>query len=251
MHSRRQRRRRAGALKAILISLGVIFGLMILSCAGCLTLMYFKSKPFMAEVFRDMATAPLASKQLPDGQRQRITANVDRVMNGVKDGQINLIQVTAMIGELSNGTFADLTVIELGRSQIAALLRQDEKRWEEASLVIDRFARGVSEGRISQSRIDSALRHISQSDEQGDREAKQSLTEVEAEDFLEAALKEADRARIPNERFQVDLAGELQRSIDKVLVGGAGTASAPAEDRPPKEAEPEIEPEATDAEPAS
>jgi len=44
---------------------------------------------------------------------------------------------------------------------------------------------------------------------------KQSLSETEAEDFLEAAVKEVDRAKIAEKPKPVDLADELQKAIDK------------------------------------
>ena len=230
MYSRHRDLRRAGALKVLLIVLGVIFGGSILICAGCLTLAYFKGKPLAAEVFRQMAVVPLDAGELPQEQKDRIRANVDRVVNGVKTGQIGYVQLGEMMSNLSEGPYFNLAIIELARGQVATLLKPEEKRWKEATRVIDRFERGVYEGRIPASRIDTVLSHVSAASSEGNREAKSSLTEVEAEDFLEAALKEANRAKIPDEPFHVDLAGELQRCIDKVLVGG-GTTSGPARER--------------------
>jgi len=68
----------------------------ILICAGCLTFAYFKGKPLMteasAEAFRQMAAVPLESDQLPQGQKDRINASIDRVVNGVKANEIGLFR---------------------------------------------------------------------------------------------------------------------------------------------------------------
>jgi hypothetical protein len=224
--------RRAGALKTLLIVLGVLFGGIILVCAGCLTLAYFKTKPLAAELFRMMATAPLESTQLPQAQKDRIQACVDRVMKGVTANKISLVQLGTIMQGLETGPYGDLTIIELTRGRIAGLLQQDEKRWKDASLTIDRFARGVEEGRIPRDRVDRVLGSVSGKDESGGREAKEALTEVEAEEFLELALKEADRVEIPSEPHQADLAGELERVVNRVMGGGTPSSSPADSDGP-------------------
>jgi hypothetical protein len=245
MNSQPHDLRRAGALKVLLIVLGVIFGGFILICAGCLTFAYFKGKPLVAEGFRQVAAIPLDSDQLSQDQRDRLNANIDRVMNGVKTNQISIVQLGTIIGELSSSSYPDLAVIEVARGRVAALLGQDDKRWKEASRVIDRFARGVSEGRINRDRIDHVLNSVSEVDPSNGRRAKQSLTEVEAEDFLEAASKEVERAGVPDEPYSVDLAGELGKIIDRGLAGG-GTTSAPTESRRPKTVPPRVKPKASE-----
>jgi len=244
MNSQARDLRRAGALKVLLIVLGVIFGGCILICAGCLTFAYFKGKPFMADVFRQVAAVPLDSDRLPQEQKDRIQASIDRVVSGVKANQIGYVKLAEIMDKLSTGPYANLAMIELARSRIAVLLDQDQKRWEEASLVIDRLARGVSEGRIAGERLERVLAHVTQTGTQVAREVKPSLTEVEAEDFLEAAGKEVERAKIPSEPYQVDLAGELQKAIDKVLGGSAATSTPAATgDDEAAPSEPESEPE--------
>ncbi len=219
--------RRAGALKVVLIILGVLFAGCILVCAGCFALLYYKGKPIMVEAFRQELAAPLDSTRLPDTQKKRIQACIDRLMAEVKDGKKGLTELTLIATELDSGPYDELTLLELARDRIAGLLEDDEARWKSASLVIDRFARGIAEGRIAEERVDRVLDSLTDKSDPTSPKIKRSLTEVEAEDFLEAAAKEADRARIPDEPYEVDLAGELEKVVNKVL--GGGTASAPAE----------------------
>jgi hypothetical protein len=231
--------RRGGALKVILIILGVIFAGFILVCAGCLTLGYYKGKPMMAEAIRQTMAAPLDSSRLPEAQKKRIQACIDRFMGAVKEGKSGLVEITTIAGELDAGPYDELTLLELARDRIAGLLEEEETRWKDASQVIDRLARGIAEGRIAEERVDRVLDSLTDKSDPMGPKIKQSLTEVEAEDFLEAAAKEADRAKIPDEPYKVDLAGELEKVVDKVLGGGASSAPAEAEAT-------EAEPEATD-----
>ena len=228
--------RRAGALKVILIILGVIFAGFILVCAGCLTLGYYKGKPMMAEAIRQTMAAPLDSTRLPETQKKRIQACIDRFMGAVKEGKSGLVDLTTIAGELEGGPYNELALLELTRDRIAGLLEGDEARWKDASQVIDRFARGIAEGRITLERANRVLGSVTDESDPMGPKIKQSLTEVDAEDFLEAAAKEADRARIPDEPYAVDLAGELEKVVNKVLGGGASSAPAEAD---ATEAEPE------------
>ncbi len=230
--------RRAGALKVILIILGVIFAGFILVCAGCLTLAYYKGKPMMVEAFRQEMAAPLDSARLPETQKKRIQACIDRVMGEVKDGKRGLTDLTMIATELDSGPYDELTLLELTRDRIGGLLEEDEPRWKNASRVIDRFARGIAEGRIAEDRVDRVLDSVTDKSDPTGPKVKRSLTEVEAEDFLEAAAKEADRAKIPDEPYKVDLAGELEKVVNKVLGGGASSSPAEADGA-------EAEPEAT------
>lgn len=231
MHSHPRNLRRAGAIKVLLIVLGAIFSGFILICAGCFTLAYLKGKPLFAEGIRMTAAMPLESSELPQEQKERIQACIDRFMTAVDNGKISVIQLGAIGEEMKSGRYYTHSLIEVARSQIAGLLQHDAKRWRDASLVIDRFARGVQQGRIGRDRLSRVLDHVTTKDEQGEWKSKTDLTEVEAEDFLETALEEADRAEIPNEPYQVDLAGELERILNKVL-GGAPSGSPAESDGP-------------------
>ncbi|NLE59775.1 MAG: hypothetical protein GX616_15565 [Planctomycetes bacterium] len=223
--------RRAGAIKVLLIVLGAIFAGFILICAGCLTLAYFKTKPLVAEGIRNTAATPLDSTELSQAQRDRIQACIDRIMTAVDNNKINVTQLGVIGEEMKSGRYHSLSLIEVARSRIAGLLQHDAKRSEDASSVIDRLARGVQQGRIGRDRLARVLDIVTTSNEVGDRASKTELTEVEAEDFLEAALKEVDRAEIPNEPYQVDLAGELEKILNKVL-GGAPSGSPAESDGP-------------------
>jgi len=153
-------------------------------------------------------------------------------VTAVDNNKINVIQLGVIGEEMKSGRYHSLSLIEVARSRIAGLLQHDAKRSEDASSVIDRLARGVQQGRIGRDQLARVLDIVTTSDEVGDRASKTELTEVEAEDFLEAALKEVDRAEIPNEPYQVDLAGELERVLNKVL--GSASSGSPAESDGPE-----------------
>jgi len=78
--------------------------------------------------FRQIAAVPLDSDRLPQDQKDRINANIDRVVSGGQDESNRLLQVTQIIDKLSTGPYSDLVVIELTKSRIALLLDQDQKR---------------------------------------------------------------------------------------------------------------------------
>lgn len=231
MHSHPRNLRRAGAIKVLLIVLGVIFAGFILICAAYFTLTYFKGKPLVAEGIRNTAATPLDSTELSQAQRDRIQACIDRLMTAVDNNKINVIQLGVIGEEMKSGRYYSLSLIEMARSRVAGLLQHDTKRSEDASAVINRLARGVQQGRIGRDQLARVLDIVTTSNEVGDRAPKTELTEVEAEDFLEAALKEVDRAEIANEPYQVDLAGELERILNKVL-GGAPSGSPAESDGP-------------------
>jgi hypothetical protein len=95
-------------------------------------------------------------------------------------------------------------------------------------LSLQRFARGVFEKSIPTSAIDEVTGPISTKDAQGHTQFKQQLTTEELEEFIAAAKARADSAKVPNEPFQINVADELDKAIDKAMANG-GAATTPSD----------------------
>lgn len=51
----------------------------------------------------------------------------------------------------------------------------------------------------------------------GSEQLKERLTDAELKAFLEKAKEKADAANVPDEPFEVNIADELEKAIDKAL----------------------------------
>lgn len=215
-------RHKGAASKGVLVVLAVSLGCVLLVGVGYLT--SGKRSPAKAamERFRAIAETPLESTRISQSEKDRIKASVERVAAAVKAGELNSERLGTMNQELMTGPYLSLAIVAVAQGQIADLLKADDGRAQDASMVIDHFARGILEGFIPEGRIAPVLNPVSVENERSVRRAKPSLTEVEAENFLEAALKEIERVEIPGEPTKINLADLIEKVVDKAL----GTASS-------------------------
>lgn len=211
--------RRSGCLKAV--------------ATGCLTLavlvavlgfVVFRSiRGISTELVRKQVVRRVEDSGLPKEQQAGLVRQVNRVAAEFRRGRLTVEDVQRMAHELAEGPVISLAWLVVAELRYLNPSDLDEEEKQEASLAIQRFARGVSEGRIPRDDVREAINRITwASPETGERRMKESLSVEELREFLRAVENAADAAGVPKEPFQADVAAEARKVVDRFLDGDGG-----------------------------
>lgn len=214
--------RRAGALKVLLI----IFFVMVLVCAGLVTLAIMNGRSLLAWMISKPLKALVQQCSLPDDQKTRLTASLDGLIADFQNERVSIAQLSGIFQELAEEPFIDLVLIEIVRNEAVQSGHFSDQDLGDLSLSLDRLQRGIIEGILDSDAVKATMDCVSTAQPDGARQLKQPLMPADIKRLVAEATKQADRAGIPRERYLADIAGEVKRVMDRQL--GKGTSTAPA-----------------------
>lgn len=207
--------RRGGFLTGCLIALAVLVVLLLI--ASWLVSKYWKG--WTAAGVKAVTEKVVAESGLPDDQKSQIQAEVQKLADDFKDGKLTLDQLTQIMREISDGPLIALAGVQFARQKYIEPSDMTPAEKAAANLAVQRFARGVHEKKITpaQGAIDDAIKPISTLDPRGRRKLKDKVTREELDQFIGNVKAKADEAKIPEEPFELNIATELKKAIDKAL----------------------------------
>jgi len=223
-------RRGPSALKVI----GLIFLVLILVCGGVVTVVAWNFKAWTASFARSALVTEIRNSSLSEDQKTRIIADIHRLSDAFEAGDLGFTQLGSTMQQLAEGPFFDLIIIDAVRAQYNTTVETDDKERDRAMRLFDRFQRGIVEETISDDEVDEILSLVT--DEEDDqREQKENLTEAELEAFVAAMREQVDAANVPDEPYEVDFAGELEKVTTELLGPADKTESDPTSATQPEE----------------
>lgn len=211
--SRRTDPRRGGFLKGCLIALAVMAVIGIL--VGIYVAMHLKT--WAAQAAKAVARSAVEQSQLSDDQKKRIVARIDSLADDFESDKITMEQMAQVFEEIGKSPLLHVAMVKAAEEKYIkpSALSAEEKAAGVRSL--ERLARGVHENSIPQEALQEVLDPIEATDANGQKQLKEQVTTDELKAFLAAAKKRADDAKVPDEAFTVDVAGELEKAIDRAL----------------------------------
>jgi len=170
--------------------------------------------------------------ELDDQAKQDIKVQMDRLLKEYRAGNISNERFLEGLEELGDSPiFLLLMSYAAMESYIAPSgLSDDEKA--DAKLVFQRVARGTFEKKIKADDLEQAFSYISEKDFNGNRQVKNNVPDEDLRSLVKECRRVADEAGIPNEPYQVDVAAEVKRIVDRAL------GIVPAEESEPQTVEP-------------
>lgn len=214
--------RRAGALKVLLI----IFFVMVLVCAGLVTLAIMNGRSLLAWMVSKPLNTLVQQCSLSADQKTRLTVSLDGLIADFENERVSIAQLGAIFQELAEEPFIDLVLIEIVRNEATQSGHFSDQELADLSLSLDRLQRGIIEGTLDSDAVKATMDCVSTAQPDGVRELKQPVMRADIKKLVAEATKQADRAGIPRERYQADIAGEVKRVIDRQLGKAASTAPA-------------------------
>lgn len=204
---------------------------MVLICGGLVTYVAYNFHRWTAGWVRGPLVTMVDDLDLPAEQKISIKQNLNRVADAFQERRISYTQFTTIFEKLADGPFFDLVVVEAARHQYGVLHPQMDAEREETMLVLDRLARGISEGTIPREQLEKLRRLVQDLNEEQDDGSK-AVTEAELKSFIDAARKVVEAANIPAEPFTPDFAAEIDKAVSTVIgpasIDRPATQTAPA-----------------------
>lgn len=202
---------RGSLLKGCLIVLAILVTLA--AAAGIYVAMKWKS--WAASAAKSAARSAIQSSQLSEDQKQRIVARIDSLADDFESGNVTVEQVIAVFEEIMKSPLLQVAMVYAAKEMyiVPSALSDEEKAAGVRSL--ERFARGIYEKKIANEALSEVTAPITTTNAQGQKQLKEKVTTEELKEFLAVAKKKANDAGIPDEKFDVDIAAELEKAIDK------------------------------------
>ena len=232
--------RRGGVIAGCLIALGVL--LVILVIVGIIVAVNWRS--WTSRGLHSLVQTGVSSSAMPAEEQSEVMAVVDKFTAQFEAGDVSARQFGNVFKELAESPIIPaMIVMSVEADYITKSTLGDEEK-ATGSKDLSRFVRGVYDGSISQTKIDDVTEPIHAAMGASNKIAVHSgnvnielkrpedVTPEELRQFLANAKAEADKAGVPDERFEIDWSDELQKVIDRA------TGRAPTQPEPPAEEQP-------------
>jgi hypothetical protein len=194
--------RTGGVLKVVLIVLALLAAIGI--ALGVWIAMSWRG--WAATGMRNSVSTMLQQSQLPQEQRAVVSQRVDALAKEFE-------QMTSIAEEISQGPLMQAGVAWATHERFIAVSLLNDVEKADASLHLQRMARGMVEGTIPASVIDEVLAPIGTRDARGQWQPKGNASLEETKALVARVKAKADEAKIPVEPFTVDIAAELDKAI--------------------------------------
>ena len=231
-----------GCLSCFLGCLGVTA---VLAIVGGIATYFVVQK--IPDFTRQTIAKGIEESDLKEEDKKMVMEQVDRLVDGYKQGKVDLDKLGQFAEEFVQSPLMDLLIAFGAKVKYIDNSGLSDEEKAEAERTLQRVARGVIEEKISEEKLDVALNHISNKLSGGQRQFKEEVSDEELRAFLAECKKLADEAMIPDEELQVDIGAELKKLVDKTL-GEAPPDADPQAPRtdgetvpPQKPAEPALE----------
>ena len=218
-----ERSERSGSGGKILLIFAIgCLGLILLAIASCAVGVFFLARnirTFGADIASAALTSAIEESELSESDKREIKAEVERIRDEFKAGNVSGEQVGLIFQALAESPLFPMGMLYAIEQEHIADSDLDAQEKEDARLVLQRVSRGLFERTIDAQQLNEPMRHISRTDREGSFELKQKVSAEELRAFIAECRQLADDAGIPEEEFQVDIAAEFKRAVDRALSG--------------------------------
>lgn len=208
----RMRGIRGGVLKVVLIVVGVLALLTV--CAGIYTALHWKG--WVAQASMKASQQLINDSGLPDDQKQSILSEVKNLGDDFSSGKISNQEMARIVRSISDSPLLPLAGVQNARAKYIEPSDMTPKEKASAILALQRLARGVYEKKISTDDVHVVAASILDSPANRGWRLKEHPSRMDLDALVVAARARADKAEIPNEPFDLNIADELKKAIHGV-----------------------------------
>ncbi len=201
----------SGCLIAVVVVVLIIVG------AGIFVAKNFKS--WAAEGITAAMSMMIEESDLPEVERTEIIEILNQVKEEYLAGDITIEELGHILEAMTScPAIAMGIVIQFEASYVAISSLSDGEK-NEATLALNRFAQGLTNGLIGWEEIEDIIAPISETDAEGKQTLKDpgSVTDGEIREALAAVKRAADNAGISEELVEVDISESFRTTIEEAL----------------------------------
>ena len=182
---------------------------------------------YVAKNFKSWAAAGITAamsmmieqSELPDVEKSEIVKILNQVKEEYLAGDISLEELGKIFEAMADcPAIAMGIVVQFEGSYVESSNLSDGEK-NDASLALNRFAQGLTNGVIGWSEIETIVAPISETSADGEITLKDParVTDDEIREVLAAAKLAADRASIPEQLLEIDISESFRQTIEQAL----------------------------------
>lgn len=194
-----------------LIVLGVIGALA--AAAGLYVWLNWRS--WTADAARQTAEVMIRTSELSAADQGRVRTRVSQVIADFEAERIGGDELERMGRTFARGPLLVFTMARSLTQAIEGDARLDAEQKADGRRALERWARGVAEGRLPLESMELVFRPVMERGADGKMKAKQQPTADDLRQLIAAAKTTADAAEIPDEPWKLDVAQAIIDLIDK------------------------------------
>jgi hypothetical protein len=174
-------------------------------------------KGWAANVTKKAAADAVAKSSLAPDDKDRVLKRINQLADDFEAGKVSTEQIGRVMQQIAESPLLPLGLVMAADEKYlkpSGLTSEDK---EDGRRTLQRLARGAFEKGIPENDVQEVMQLVMQRQPDGSQQLKERLTDAELTAFLEKAKEKADAASVPDEPFEVNIADEIEKAIDKVL----------------------------------
>lgn len=205
--------RRGGVLGGCLVVLGLIVVLLI--AGGVYVSMNWRG--WMADFSVQGAREVLNQSDLSEEQKSAIMVHVEDLAADFKAGDVTLEEMANILQELAESPVIPIAAVYGARAAYFNESGLTDEEKANADLQMQRLARGVFEEQISMEEMQDAIDEIAVQTSESNWHIREPevVSDEDLREMVDKITVLADEKGIPNEPFEVDIAGEVEQAIKR------------------------------------
>lgn len=197
----------------------VAFGICCVLCAGIGVYGYYNFKSFAVKQAKQAVTVVLKDSGLPIEEQNEISKQVSRLGDAYESGELTNEEAGLLVQDVVESKLFGVIALKAVDAKYlqGSGLSVEEKL--EAKRVMMRVVRGAIEEKLSKEQLEEIGEHFQIPNPQNPsvKTLKPTMSDEELRAFIVAATEMADEAEIPDEDFDVSIAEEFKKVVDKAL----------------------------------
>lgn len=198
---------------------GCAAGCLLLVAVGIGVWIAMNWKNWAAELGKQVAADAVAKSSLPAEDKARVLNRINQLADDFKAGKVSTEQLGKVMEQIAQSPLLPLGLVMAADEKYvkpSGLTNEDK---DAGRRTLQRLARGAFEKTIPEKDSQEVMKLVMEPQPGGGsgERLKERLTDDELKAFLEKAKEKADAASVPDEPFEVNIADELEKAIDKVL----------------------------------
>ncbi|PQO25458.1 hypothetical protein C5Y96_24255 [Blastopirellula marina] len=173
-----------------------------------------------ANLAESQLNAVIDEFDLPEDQKSGMKEQVSRVAQGYRDGDISMEQLGSVAEHILESPAFTAVPVEIARSKYIEPSGLTDEEKAEAKKQLQRVAHGAFEKKISEDELKALLDgRIADEQPDGNLQFRDDVPDEDLRDLTAAAKALADEKEVADQNFEIDLAAELKKAVDKALLG--------------------------------
>lgn len=200
---------------------------------GGIAVWFFVQK--LPDIAREGIAQTVQQSDLSDQDKKMVIGEVDRLVDGYKQGKIDMQKLGKFAEDFAQSPLMDLLVAFGARVKYLEKSGLSDEEKKAAEKTLQRLAKGTIDKKIGQDDLNKALDFISTRTGNNGRQFHDNVSDDTLRQFLAESKRLADEAKVSEEDVQVDIGAELKKLVDRALgesepeAPAAAPAEAPAE----------------------